>query len=289
MGFRSTHQRLVQINQPPLFTWLRLKFPAEQCSLSSIVTVRNTALHPLKYQKSTFYSLCQIMAKWGSSQEAALVPLKDFVETGSLLSKAQSSRPKVRAPSADGFCLLRVRKATSSQVQTLLNSKKPRITQDSNPRFESRDESVSNHEPWFIKHFLRRGNKTIHDGILQPEKRMINWSMFAIHGSNRKVYVRGLRPEKMISQQTLSEPQWWKYSDFVTLELDTYSELTWLRSRRSRTVFLRDLLHPLVCIFVVQNNEFSPTSKVYKNFFRPKEHQRVQLSSTVTWPQTEEA
>lgn len=106
-----------------------------------------------------------------------------------------------------------------------------------------------------------------------PEKRMINWSMFAIHGSNRKV--RGLRPEKMISQQTLSEPQWWKYSDFVTLELDTYSELTWLRSRRSRTEFLRDLLHPLVCIFVVQNNEFSPTSKVYKNFFRPKEHQRV--------------
>lgn len=108
-----------------------------------------------------------------------------------------------------------------------------------------------------------------------PEKRLIDWSMFAIHGSNRKVYVRGLRPEKMTSQQTLSEPQWWKYSDFVTLELDTYGELTRLRSRRSRTVFLRDLLHPLVCIFVVQNNEFSPTSKVYKNFFRPKEHQRV--------------
>lgn len=168
MGFRSTHQRLVQINQPPLFTWLCLKFPAEQCSLSSIVTVRNTALHPLKYQKSTFYSLCQIMAKWGSSQEAAHGPLKDFVETGSLLSKAQSSRPKVRAPSADGFCFLRVRKeATSSQVQTLLNLKKPRTSQDSNPRFESRDESVSKHEPWFIKHFLRRGNKTIHDGILQ--------------------------------------------------------------------------------------------------------------------------
>lgn len=104
---------------------------------------------------------------------------------------------------------------------------------------------------------------------------MINWSMFGIHGSNRKVYVRGLRPEKMISQQTLSEPQWWKYSDFVTLELDTYSELTRLSSRRSTTVFLRDLLHPLVCIFVVQNNEFSPTSKDYKNFFRPKEHQRV--------------
>uniref|UniRef100_A0A3B4V6T2 Transposase Tc1-like domain-containing protein n=1 Tax=Seriola dumerili TaxID=41447 RepID=A0A3B4V6T2_SERDU len=66
----------------------------------------------------------QAMAKLSVSRGTVHGTLKRSAETGSLVSKARSGRPKVTTPSEDQYIKLsslRDRKATLSQIQKLLN------------------------------------------------------------------------------------------------------------------------------------------------------------------------
>ena len=69
----------------------------------------------------------QIMARLHVSKGAVHGTLKRAAETGSVASKARSGRPKVTTPSEDEYIKLsslRDRKATSAQIQDLLNKER---------------------------------------------------------------------------------------------------------------------------------------------------------------------
>uniref|UniRef100_A0A3B4XIU1 Paired domain-containing protein n=1 Tax=Seriola lalandi dorsalis TaxID=1841481 RepID=A0A3B4XIU1_SERLL len=69
----------------------------------------------------------QIMARLKVSKGAVHGTLKRFAESGSVVSKARSGRPKVTTPSEDQYIKLSSltdRKATSSQIQNLLNKER---------------------------------------------------------------------------------------------------------------------------------------------------------------------
>ena len=72
-------------------------------------------------------SQCQIMARLKVSKGAVHGTLKRFAETGSVVSKARSGRPKVTTTSEDQnikLSSLRDRKVTSSQIQNVLNKER---------------------------------------------------------------------------------------------------------------------------------------------------------------------
>ncbi|KAM7407138.1 hypothetical protein PAMA_003055 [Pampus argenteus] len=103
----------------------------------------------------------QIMARLKVSKGAVHGTLKRAAETGSVVSKARSGRPKVTTPAEDQYIQLsslRDRRVTSSQIQYLLN--KERVTPISKSTVKRRLScSCLRRRAAVSKPLLRRGNK----------------------------------------------------------------------------------------------------------------------------------
>ena len=106
----------------------------------------------------------------------------------------------------------------------------------------------------------------------------------------REGCLEGDKQEREWVYQTNSKTCWWEYSSLGVFCL-LCTELTRLWLRRSITPFFRDMLYPLVCIFVEKDSYcgriMTPNTpqSFARTTWRPRSPNCHGLSSTVTWPQ----